>query len=125
LDNSSQVTEVEEPSKYGVVVYDEIGRIERFVEKPQEFVSNNINARMYIFDPFELTESYYSSYRLSQQVLKRRSSQSWPIKDSCLPLSSKDFGWTPVSLKTSLLECAFIFSHLSRREGNGMQGMGL
>jgi hypothetical protein len=125
LDNSSQVTEVEEPSKYGVVVYDEIGRIERFVEKPQEFVSNNINARMYIFDPFELTESYYSSYRLSQQVLKRRSSQSWPITGSCLPLSSKDFGWTSVSLKTSLLECAFIFSHLSRREGNDIQGMGL
>lgn len=41
---------MEEPSKYGVVVYDEVGRIERFVEKPQEFVSSKINAGLYIFD---------------------------------------------------------------------------
>lgn len=44
------MTRVEEPSKYGVVVYSpENGCIERFVEKPQEFVSNKINAGMYIF----------------------------------------------------------------------------
>uniref|UniRef100_A0A671QLK9 GDP-mannose pyrophosphorylase B n=1 Tax=Sinocyclocheilus anshuiensis TaxID=1608454 RepID=A0A671QLK9_9TELE len=43
------VTNVEEPSKYGVVVYE--GRIHRFVEKPQVFVSNKINAGMYIFSP--------------------------------------------------------------------------
>jgi mannose-1-phosphate guanylyltransferase len=46
------VTKVEEPSKYGVVVYDqETGRINRFVEKPKEFVSNKINAGLYIFNP--------------------------------------------------------------------------
>lgn len=45
------VTKVEEPSKYGVVVYDENGKIERFVEKPPVFVSNKINAGMYIFSP--------------------------------------------------------------------------
>lgn len=46
------VAKVEEPSKYGVVVYDKTnGRIQRFVEKPQEFVSNKINAGMYIFNP--------------------------------------------------------------------------
>lgn len=45
------VTRVEEPSKYGVVVYNEVGCIERFVEKPQEFVSNKINAGLYIFTP--------------------------------------------------------------------------
>ncbi|XP_020339603.1 mannose-1-phosphate guanyltransferase beta [Oncorhynchus nerka] len=46
------VTKVEEPSKYGVVMYEvESGRIHRFVEKPQVFVSNKINAGMYIFSP--------------------------------------------------------------------------
>lgn len=46
------MTKVEEPSKYGVVVCDaETGRIHRFVEKPQVFVSNKINAGMYIFNP--------------------------------------------------------------------------
>ena len=45
------VTKVDEPSKYGVVIYEEgTGRIKSFVEKPQEFVSNKINAGMYIFN---------------------------------------------------------------------------
>lgn len=45
------VTKVEEPSKYGVVVYDQAtGRIRKFVEKPKEFVSNKINAGLYIFN---------------------------------------------------------------------------
>lgn len=46
------VTKVEEPSKYGVVVSDkETGCIQRFVEKPQVFVGNRINAGLYIFNP--------------------------------------------------------------------------
>ena len=46
------MTKVEEPSKYGVVVYNEsTGQIQRFVEKPKVFVSNKINAGMYIFNP--------------------------------------------------------------------------
>jgi len=43
------VTKVDEPSKYGVVKYDETGRIERFIEKPQVFVGNRINAGLYLF----------------------------------------------------------------------------
>lgn len=43
---------MEEPSKYGVVVYDsKTGRIDKFVEKPQVYVSNKINAGLYIFNP--------------------------------------------------------------------------
>ncbi|XP_013789403.1 mannose-1-phosphate guanyltransferase beta-like, partial [Limulus polyphemus] len=56
------VTRVEEPSKYGVVVYDERGRIEKFVEKPQEFVSNKINAGMYIFNPSVLSRIQVKIY---------------------------------------------------------------
>ena len=41
---------MEEPSKYGVVIYKESGEIQRFVEKPKVFVSNKINAGMYIFN---------------------------------------------------------------------------
>jgi len=45
------VTQVEDPTKYGVVVFDEqSGKIERFVEKPQAFVGDKINAGMYIFN---------------------------------------------------------------------------
>ncbi|CAH8509845.1 unnamed protein product [Schistosoma bovis] len=46
------VTQVEEPSKYGVVVYDQTtGRVDRFVEKPIEFVGNKINAGIYLLNP--------------------------------------------------------------------------
>ncbi|CAF1214164.1 unnamed protein product [Adineta steineri] len=46
------VTKVEEPSKYGVVIYEQSsGKIDRFVEKPREYVSNKINAGLYIFNP--------------------------------------------------------------------------
>jgi cell division septation protein DedD len=43
------VTKVEDPSKYGVVVIDEAtGLVERFVEKPKEFVGDKINAGIYV-----------------------------------------------------------------------------
>lgn len=59
-----KVTRVEEPSKYGVVVFEaDSGRIHRFVEKPQVFVSNKINAGMYIFNPSMLSRI---QVRLSQ-----------------------------------------------------------
>ncbi|KAI8607476.1 mannose-1-phosphate guanyltransferase [Chytriomyces sp. MP71] len=48
------VTKVDDPSKYGVVVNRDDGKsssIERFVEKPTEFISNKINAGIYIFNP--------------------------------------------------------------------------
>lgn len=44
------VTEVTDPSKYGVVVADETHKIERFVEKPSVFISNKINAGLYLFN---------------------------------------------------------------------------
>jgi mannose-1-phosphate guanylyltransferase len=46
------VTKVEDPSKYGVVINKaNTTEIERFMEKPKEFVSNKINAGIYIFNP--------------------------------------------------------------------------
>lgn len=46
------VTKVEEPSKYGVVVTKKgESLIERFVEKPQEYVGNRINAGIYLLNP--------------------------------------------------------------------------
>ncbi|QPG73064.1 mannose-1-phosphate guanyltransferase [Brettanomyces nanus] len=46
-------TKVDEPSKYGVIVYDRdvANRIDRFVEKPVEFVGNRINAGIYVLNP--------------------------------------------------------------------------
>ncbi|XP_020854824.1 mannose-1-phosphate guanylyltransferase catalytic subunit beta isoform X1 [Phascolarctos cinereus] len=70
------VTKVEEPSKYGVVVSDTVtGRIHRFVEKPQVFVSNKINAGMYIFSP---------------SVLQRIQLQPTSIEKEIFPVMAKE-----------------------------------
>ncbi|KAL4428697.1 hypothetical protein ABPG77_009803 [Micractinium sp. CCAP 211/92] len=45
------VTKVSDPSKYGVVVMDDHHKIERFVEKPQTFVGDKINAGIYCLSP--------------------------------------------------------------------------
>ncbi|KAE9553794.1 hypothetical protein FO519_003015 [Halicephalobus sp. NKZ332] len=63
------VTKVEEPSKYGVVVYDEQdGKIERFVEKPQEYVGNKINAGMYILNPSVLDRIPVAPTSIEKQI---------------------------------------------------------
>lgn len=46
------VTKVDDPSKYGVVVtVPNSTQIERFVEKPVDYVGNRINAGIYMFNP--------------------------------------------------------------------------
>lgn len=44
------VTNVEDPSKYGVVLTNDQGRCLKFVEKPKDFISNKVNAGLYIFN---------------------------------------------------------------------------
>jgi NDP-sugar pyrophosphorylase family protein len=47
------LTPVEDPSAYGLVEFDEDGRIRRFLEKPgrDEITTNNINAGTYVLSP--------------------------------------------------------------------------
>ncbi len=55
-------TPVQDPSKYGVVcTLHGSTRIEKFVEKPKEFVGNQINAGIYIFNPPILNRIRYNS----------------------------------------------------------------
>lgn len=71
------VTKVEEPSKYGVVVHkpSHPSRIDRFVEKPVEFVGNRINAGIYILNP---------------SVLKRIDLRPTSIEQETFPAICKD-----------------------------------
>ena len=79
------VTRVEEPSKYGVVVYSpESGKIDSFVEKPQEFVSNKINAGMYIFNP---------------SILKRIQLKPTSIEKEVFPYMAQDGNLYAMELK--------------------------
>jgi len=69
------VTKVEEPSKYGVVVYAAGGKVAEFVEKPQEFVSNKINAGLYILNP---------------SILKRIKLQPTSIEKEIFPVMAQE-----------------------------------
>lgn len=62
------VTKVEEPSKYGVVLYDDNGCIQSFIEKPQEFVSNKINAGLYILNPSILSRIELKPTSIEKEV---------------------------------------------------------
>lgn len=43
--------DVEDPSRFGVIISDEKGKILKFVEKPTVFVGRSINAGHYVFEP--------------------------------------------------------------------------
>ncbi|KAI8873579.1 mannose-1-phosphate guanyltransferase [Ramicandelaber brevisporus] len=63
-------TTVEEPSKYGVIVTEtaESTVIEKFVEKPQEYVGNRINAGLYILNPSVLDRIELRPTSIEQEV---------------------------------------------------------
>lgn len=66
------VTKVEEPSKYGVCVFDEeSGEIDSFVEKPEEYVGNKINAGMYILSPTVLKRIQLCPTSIEKEVFPR------------------------------------------------------
>jgi len=44
------VTQVTDPSKFGVIISDDNNKILNFIEKPQKFVGDNINSGLYIFN---------------------------------------------------------------------------
>ncbi|CAJ0928995.1 unnamed protein product, partial [Mesorhabditis belari] len=70
------VTEVSEPSKYGVVVFDdETGSIRAFVEKPQEYVSNKINAGLYFFNPAILNRIPLKPTSIEKEVFPNMASE--------------------------------------------------
>ncbi|KAH9425151.1 hypothetical protein DERP_015061 [Dermatophagoides pteronyssinus] len=68
---------LEEPSKYGVVVYDQkSGKIEKFVEKPVEFVSNKINAGIYIFETSVLNRIELKPTSIEKEIFPKMASEN-------------------------------------------------
>ncbi|XP_042384198.1 probable mannose-1-phosphate guanylyltransferase 1 [Zingiber officinale] len=70
------VTKVDEPSKYGVVVMDdESGRVDRFVEKPKIFVGNKINAGIYLLNPSVLDRIDLQPTSIEKEVFPKIASE--------------------------------------------------
>lgn len=49
-EGSIVLAKVADPSRFGVVITDESNKVLRFVEKSQEFISDKINAGIYLFN---------------------------------------------------------------------------
>ncbi len=115
------VTKVEEPSKYGVVVYDqEDGKIKRFVEKPKEFVSNKINAGLYIFTPKILERIELRNMSIEKEVFPFMSNES-----QLFAMELKGF-WMDVGQPKDYLTgmCLYLDSKNSHKtESNGTDGI--
>uniref|UniRef100_A0A6V7QUE4 mannose-1-phosphate guanylyltransferase n=1 Tax=Ananas comosus var. bracteatus TaxID=296719 RepID=A0A6V7QUE4_ANACO len=63
---------VDEPSKYGVVVMEEeTGKVERFVEKPKVFVGNKINAGIYLLNPSVLDRIELKPTSIEKEVFPK------------------------------------------------------
>ena len=91
-------TKVDEPSKYGVIVHDRDtpNLIDRFVEKPVEFVGNRINAGLYILNP-----SVIDLIDMKPTSIEK---ETFPIlveQNNCTPLTWKATGWMSVNQKIS------------------------
>jgi len=65
------VTKVKDPSRYGVILYDENNKIKDFVEKPLEFISDKINAGLYIFNYEFLNRIETKPYSIEREVFPK------------------------------------------------------
>ncbi|CAN6471596.1 unnamed protein product [Victoria cruziana] len=74
---SIMVTKVDEPSKYGVVVLDEqTGKVDKFVEKPKIFVGNKINAGIYLLNPAVLDRIQLRPTSIEKEVFPKIAAES-------------------------------------------------
>lgn len=106
------VTKVEEPSKYGVVVHKPGHEtlIDRFVEKPVQFVGNRINAGMYILNTSVLDRIELRPTSIEKEVFPAM------VKDSSLHSFDLEGFWMDVGQPKDFLTgtCLYL-SSLTKR----------
>lgn len=102
------VTKVEEPSKYGVIVHrpGSASKIERFVEKPVEFVGNRINAGIYILNTSVLNRIELRPTSIEQETFPAM------VKDGQLHSFDLDGFWMDVGQPKDFLTgtCLYLSS---------------
>ncbi|CAB4377195.1 unnamed protein product [Rhizophagus irregularis] len=108
------VTKVDEPSKYGVIVnHHDSTCIQRFVEKPVEFVSNKINAGIYIFNPTILDRIELKPTSIEKEIFPKMAA------DSQLHAFELDGFWMDVGQPKDFLTgtCLYL-SNLANKQPN-------
>lgn len=74
-EGSIMTWDVEDPSRFGVVVHDENGKVERFVEKPKEFVGRGINAGHYILEPSVIDRVEMRPTSIEREIFPKMASE--------------------------------------------------
>jgi len=119
------VTKVEEPSKYGVVVCNEEGKISQFVEKPQIYVGNKINAGLYIFNPEILSRIELRPTSIEKEIFPRMAKDG-QLYCMVLPGFWMDIGQPKDFLAGTALYLTHIEAHKSSSvklaKGEGIHG---
>lgn len=106
------VTRVDEPTKYGVVVFKENGLVESFVEKPTEFVSNKINAGLYIFN-----KSMLNRIQLRPTSIEKETFPQMAAANQLYAIELNGF-WMDVGQPSDFLKGMSLFLNWSRRTNN-------
>jgi len=118
------VTEVKDPSKYGVVVSEPNGKIVSFVEKPSVFVSNKINAGIYLFSPAILKRIPGKPMSIEREVFPVMAAEA-QIFSMVLPGYWMDIGQPKDYLTGSVLHLSYLRKHspdMLAAEGKGIVG---
>ncbi|KAG0175044.1 mannose-1-phosphate guanyltransferase [Apophysomyces sp. BC1034] len=105
------VTKVDDPSKYGVIVnHPDSTKIQRFVEKPKEFISNKINAGIYILSPSVLDRIELKPTSIEKEVFP------FVAQDGQLHTFDLDGFWMDVGQPKDFLTgtCLYL-SHLAKK----------
>eukprot|EP01114_Cavostelium_apophysatum_P002341 TRINITY_DN1207_c0_g1_i1.p1 TRINITY_DN1207_c0_g1~~TRINITY_DN1207_c0_g1_i1.p1 ORF type:complete len:358 (+),score=107.48 TRINITY_DN1207_c0_g1_i1:211-1284(+) len=117
------VTKVDEPSKYGVVVAGDDGKIARFVEKPQVYVGNKINAGIYLFNPSILDRIQPKPTSIEKEIFPKMASEG-QLYSMVLPGFWMDIGQPKDFLAGSSLYLAHLEETKSDKlhKGQGIVG---
>jgi len=109
------VTQVKDPSKYGVVVAKDNGCISRFVEKPKEFVGDKINAGMYVFNKEILDRIKPVPTSIEREIFPAMAEEG-NLYRYVLPGFWMDIGQPPDYLKGQVM---YLDSVANRKSDNG------
>lgn len=106
------MTKVDEPSKYGVIVNKPgTDQIQKFVEKPQVFVSNKINAGLYIFNPSILSRIELRPTSIEKEIFPHMASDG-----QLFALELQGFWMDVGQPKDYLLGTGLYLAHLAEKQ---------
>lgn len=95
---------VDDPSRYGVIVADEnSGRVKEFIEKPQVYVGNLINAGIYVFSDTVVKNMQPVAFSLERETFPKLAAEG-----KIFVFELKGF-WKDIGIPSDFLACSQIY----------------